>query len=74
MQIFKPTKGSIPKVADVSPRLVELKAKRDELGLIGASFMVAACRSVRGAPLKAATIGLWPVDDFHRTAQGHHRD
>jgi phospho-acceptor domain-containing protein len=27
-----------------------------------------------GAPLKAATIGLWPVDDFHRISQGHHRD
>jgi hypothetical protein len=42
--------------------------------LIDARFMVVARRSVRGAPLKAATIGLWPVDDFHRIAQGHHRD
>jgi AAA domain len=42
--------------------------------LIDARFMVVARRSVCGAPLKAATIGLWPVDDFHRIAQGHHRD
>jgi hypothetical protein len=36
-------------------------------------LMVVAGRSVCGAPLKAATIGLWPVDDFHRIAQGYHR-
>jgi hypothetical protein len=35
---------------------------------------VIARRSVRGASLKAATFGLWSVDDFHRIAQGHHRD
>jgi hypothetical protein len=38
--------------------------------LIDARFIVVARRSVRGAPLKAATIGLWPVDDFHRTLKG----
>jgi hypothetical protein len=42
--------------------------------LIDARFMVIARRSVRGASLKAATFGLWSVDDFHRIAQGHHRD
>jgi hypothetical protein len=42
--------------------------------LIDARFMAVARRSVCGASLKAATIGLWPVDDFHRIAQGHHRD
>jgi hypothetical protein len=40
--------------------------------LIGVSFMVVACGSVFGPPL--SSVGLWPIDDFHRIARGHHRD
>src|SRR5215813_7595645 len=41
--------------------------------LIGASFMVVACQSVRDALREVATIGQWPVDGLRRIARGHHR-
>ena len=40
--------GSCTRLGHLGPQMI----------LIGAPFMMVACRSVRGAPLKAATIGL----------------
>src|SRR5262245_49228241 len=42
------------------------------IALIGAPFVVVAGSSVRGASLRAATMGLLPAYDCLRTAPGHH--